>query len=75
MHILIAGFCSPGTLGAQLLEGKSSIRIKGDDKYVFAKILQTDVFSAHPDTIGLQDYFKASDSNELKKGRFYILSH
>ena len=65
--ILIAGFCSPGTLGAQLLEGKSSIRIKGDDKYVFAKILQTDVFSAHPDTIGLQDYFKASDSNELKK--------
>lgn len=65
--ILIAGFCSPGTLGAQLLEGKSSIRIKGDDKYVFAKILQTDVFSAHPDTIGLQDYFKASDSNDLKK--------
>ena len=34
---------------------------------MFAKILQTDVFSAHPDTIGLQDYFKASDSNELKK--------
>lgn len=65
--ILIAGFCSPGTLGAQLLEGKSSIRIKGRDKYVFAKILQTDVFSAHPDTVGLQDYFKESDSSELKK--------
>jgi metallo-beta-lactamase family protein len=65
--ILIAGFCSPGTLGAQLLEGNSSIRIKGRDKYVFAKILQTDVFSAHPDTVGLQDYFKESDSSELKK--------
>tara|TARA_B110000971_G_scaffold31168_1_gene28540 strand:- start:122 stop:1489 length:1368 start_codon:yes stop_codon:yes gene_type:complete len=65
--ILIAGFCSPGTLGAQLLEGNSSIRIKGRDKYVFAKILQTDVFSAHPDTVGLQEYFKESDSSELKK--------
>ena len=55
--ILIAGFCSPGTLGAQLLEGRSTIRVKGNDKYVFAKIDQTDVFSAHPDTHGLQDYF------------------
>jgi metallo-beta-lactamase family protein len=65
--ILIAGFCSPGTLGAQLLEGKSSIRIKVHDKYVFAKILRTDVFSAHPDTAGLQDYFAASDSSQLEK--------
>ena len=65
--IMIAGFCSPGTLGAQLLEGRSTIRIKGHDKYVFAKILQTDVFSAHPDTVGLQDYFNASNSEKLKK--------
>lgn len=65
--VLIAGFCSPGTLGAQLLEGKSSIRIKGNDKYVFAKVLQTDVFSAHPDIVGLTDYFEKSDSNHLQK--------
>ncbi|PCJ63772.1 MAG: MBL fold hydrolase [Bacteroidetes bacterium] len=65
--ILIAGFCSPGTLGAQLLEGKSSIRIKGKDKYVFAKVLQTDVFSAHPDITGLTDYFEKSDSDKLEK--------
>jgi len=65
--ILIAGFCSPGTLGAQLLLGQSSIRIKGKDKYVYAKILQTDVFSAHPDTVGLQDYFSKSNSDKLKK--------
>jgi len=65
--VLIAGFCSPGTLGAQLLEGKSTIRIKGNDKYVFAKILQTDVFSAHPDIVGLTGYFEKSDSSKLEK--------
>ena len=65
--ILIAGFCSPGTLGAQLLEGRSTIRVKGNDKYVFAKIDQTDVFSAHPDTNGLQDYFEASNDGQLTK--------
>ncbi len=64
--VLIAGFCSPGTLGAQLLEGRSTIRIKGNDKYVFAKVLQTDVFSAHPDADGLKSYFKAVDSKKLK---------
>lgn len=65
--ILIAGFCSPGTLGAQLLEGRSSIRIKGKDKYVYAKVVQTDVFSAHPDTNGLQNYFSRTDSEELRQ--------
>jgi len=65
--ILIAGFCSPGTLGAQLLEGRSMIRVKGNDKYVYAKIDQTDVFSAHPDTDGLQDYFEATHTDQLTK--------
>lgn len=65
--ILIAGFCSPGTLGAQLLEGRSMIRVKGNEKYVYAKIDQTDVFSAHPDTDGLQDYFEATHTDQLTK--------
>jgi metallo-beta-lactamase family protein len=65
--ILIAGFCSPGSLGAQLLEGMSMIRVKGNDKYVYAKIDQTDVFSAHPDTDGLQDYFEATHTDQLTK--------
>lgn len=65
--ILIAGFCSPGTLGAQLLEGRSMIRVKGNEKYVYAKIDQTDVYSAHPDTDGLQDYFEATHTDQLTK--------
>jgi metallo-beta-lactamase family protein len=64
--VLIAGFCAPGTLGEQLLSGVSMLRIKGKDKYVYASILQTDVFSAHPDAEGLKSYFSASNSAELK---------
>ncbi len=47
--ILIAGFCSEGTLGHRLLQGQASIRIKNKDCKVKAKIAQTDVFSSHPD--------------------------
>lgn len=65
--VLIAGFCSPGTLGAQLLEGRSMLRLKGKDKYVFAEILQTDVFSAHPDVVGLKHYFNEVDNPHLQK--------
>lgn len=61
--ILIAGFCSPGTLGAQLLQRPSVARVRGRDRYVYAKIEQTDVFSAHPDRHGLIRYLKESSSN------------
>lgn len=65
--ILIAGFCAPGTLGAQLLEGRSSLRIGGRDRYVYARILQTDVFSAHPDKHGLLRYLRESKTDHLKE--------
>ncbi len=64
--VLIAGFCSPGTLGARLLQGETMLRIKGKEKYVYAEILQTDVFSAHPDAHGLKQYFKAVNTEKLK---------
>ncbi|MCB9239708.1 MAG: MBL fold metallo-hydrolase [Flavobacteriales bacterium] len=54
--ILIAGYCTPGTLGHQLLEGKSQVRIQKHDVPVFATIDRTDAFSAHPDQTGLVNY-------------------
>ena len=33
---------------------------------MYAKIGQTDVFSAHPDIVGLTDYFEKSDNSDLK---------
>ncbi len=65
--ILIAGFCSPGTLGEKLLSGATMLKIKGKEKYVYANILQTDVFSAHPDANGLKEYLNESDHSALKK--------
>jgi len=57
-RILIAGYCTPGTLGHQLLEGRNSIRIRGREKAVFAQIASTDVFSAHPDRFELKKYLE-----------------
>jgi metallo-beta-lactamase family protein len=47
--ILIAGYCAEGTLGHKLLQGMSSITIKGEEHLIYAQIAQTDVFSSHAD--------------------------
>lgn len=65
--ILIAGYCSKGTLGARLLNGTSSVRIGGQDKSVHAFIKKTDAFSAHPDHKGLKNFIQSSVSERTKK--------
>ncbi|MFT5724003.1 MAG: metallo-beta-lactamase family protein [Bacteroidia bacterium] len=71
--ILIAGYCTPGTLGATLLEGRQSVRVNKQERQVYAKIARTDVFSAHPDQKELVSYFKSVQSNSKLKHVF--LSH
>lgn len=71
--ILIAGYCTPGTLGHELLERKSSVLIRGREFPVFAKIAYTDVYSAHPDRNELAGYLrKTRDQGRLKH---VFLSH
>ncbi|MCB9262586.1 MAG: MBL fold metallo-hydrolase [Flavobacteriales bacterium] len=67
--ILIAGYCTEGTLGAELLAGKKTVKANNKIRDVYAKIESTDVFSAHPDQIGLTQYFQnvLSGSQNLKK--------
>ncbi|MCB9246479.1 MAG: MBL fold metallo-hydrolase [Flavobacteriales bacterium] len=66
--ILIAGYCTPGTLGHELLERRSSVRIKGREYPVFARIAYTDVYSAHPDRNELKTYLKKVNAkSRLKK--------
>lgn len=71
--ILIAGYCTPGSLGADLLEGRQSVRIKKHDRQVYARIASTDVFSAHPDQTELVQYFKQVNEHSSLKQVF--LSH
>ncbi|MFT5480686.1 MAG: metallo-beta-lactamase family protein [bacterium] len=71
--ILIAGYCTPGTLGATLLEGKKDVRVNRQDRTVFARIERTDVFSAHPDQKELVSYFQnVQRGSKLKR---VFLSH
>lgn len=65
--ILIAGFCAPGTLGAELLLGRPTVNINKRERQVYAKIARTDAFSAHPDQNGLMRYFESVNYKSLKK--------
>jgi metallo-beta-lactamase family protein len=65
--ILIAGYCAEGTLGYELLKGRSVVKINKKERQVYAKIAKTDAFSAHPDQDGLIKYFQDSGFDKLKK--------
>jgi len=65
--ILIAGYCSEGTFGHELLMGKPTVKINNREKQVYAKIARTDVFSAHPDQAGLMKYLESVNYQSLKK--------
>ncbi|MBI1306067.1 MAG: MBL fold metallo-hydrolase [Bacteroidetes bacterium] len=71
--ILMAGFCTPGTLGDKLLSGARQVIIKGKDYPVYATIARTDAFSAHPDQNGLKSYYEEVCSTGKPKSVF--LSH
>jgi metallo-beta-lactamase family protein len=65
--ILIAGYCSEGTLGHRLLQGQKTIGIKGRDYQIYSTIAHTDVFSSHPDKDEIFNYIKACENDSLKK--------
>lgn len=65
--VLIAGYCSEGTLGARLLEGLPTIRINKRERAVKAQLDRTDAFSAHADCEGLLKYYEGMDLNKLKQ--------
>jgi len=56
--VLLVGYQAPGTLGSLLAEGKSAVRIQGEDIRVRAKIRQTDVYSGHADSDELLAWMK-----------------
>ena len=65
--ILVAGYCSPGTLGHDI-QTKSVVTFKNTVFNVFSEVASTDVFSAHPDQTGLVSYAKSSNGQKpLKK--------
>jgi len=64
--ILIAGYCSEGTLGHRLLQGQDFIEINHKKRPARAQIGRTDAFSAHPDHNGLIKYISESINDNMK---------
>lgn len=57
--VLITGFQAAGTLGRLLVEGRSAVRIQGEDFRVGARIRTLDCYSGHGDATDLADWLKA----------------
>ncbi len=65
--ILLIGYCAEGTLGWRLLNGQTTIRIRGKDEQVLANIEKIDVFSGHGDRDDLVRFVQQQSPTTLKK--------
>lgn len=65
--VLVVGFCAPGTLGDQLLQGVPEVNIFGDNVPVRARILRMDFYSAHADRGELVRYLECQKAASVRK--------
>ena len=65
--ILIIGYCAEGTLGWRLLNGQSTLTIKGKEHPVMANIERTDVFSGHGDRNDLMQFVQMQSPETLRR--------
>jgi len=65
--ILMIGYCAEGTLGWRLLNGQSTLRIRGKEEKVLANIEKIDVFSGHGDRDDLVAFVQQQSPLHLKK--------
>lgn len=64
--LLLVSFQSAGSLGRQLEDGASRVKILGEEITVRAKVVQVKGYSAHPDVNGLYEFVERS-ADTLKK--------
>jgi metallo-beta-lactamase family protein len=65
--ILMSGYCTPSSLGGQLLNGAKKVNIFGDSCTVLAEVGQMKSLSAHGDQDDLARYIGCQDAEKVKK--------
>ena len=65
--VLAVGFCAPGTLGAELLEGAREVRIFDQVVPVRAAIMRMEFYSAHADRGELVRYLDCQDTAKVER--------
>jgi len=64
--ILLAGYCTPESLGGRLRNGASNVRIHGDEYKVNALVERMDSYSAHADYAEMIAYLKTQEIENIK---------
>lgn len=65
--ILIVGYCTPQSIGGQLMNGSETVKIFGVEYPVKAKVEVISSFSAHADYKELQQYLSCQDVSKVRK--------
>ena len=65
--VLMVGYCSPGSLGHQLMQGQKEVRIFGQTIGVKASIHSISSLSAHADARELLQYLTSQDPKTVKR--------
>lgn len=65
--VLIAGYCSPNSIGGKLTAGQKKVRIFGNEYDVKADVRVITSFSAHADYKEMQSYLSCQDISKVKK--------
>jgi metallo-beta-lactamase family protein len=65
--ILIVGYCAEGTLGWRLVNGQTTLGIKGEEHQVLANVEKIDVFSGHGDRDDLMRFVQMQPKDKLKR--------
>jgi metallo-beta-lactamase family protein len=65
--VLVVGFCPPGTLGGELLDGATTVNIFGDTVQVNAEILRMDHYSAHADRTELIRFLNCQEVDKVQQ--------
>lgn len=65
--IAIIGYCAKGTLGHELMQGRSVVQIKGKELEVRCRVEVLDCFSAHGDQNDLLSFVQNQDPIRLKQ--------